>query len=339
MLSADDHPGVFTFLVGMIVVVMAAVGLSIMADKHRSFSRGESELHREIHLGASEITELTTRKDESSLRLAEGGGKLRMGSQAHKEVSARLETIHQRQAALEKSRIQLGESIAALDVSFSRYRADYRSKEWELAVGESLDTLTIRGGRDFQQATITRVTDVGLEIRHDHGIARIQAQDLDAKMQDRFQWGDEERRSRLEEERNNREGKSAKEVPAEPDVIANGEAAAQQIAPTPVPQMNRRQKTIPAVDPEKLKLLRLQVSGWSAKVSKLRIDRAEASSRASYRDQSSVPSTGSLETWVARSARLGRELLQAQGALAAARADLATLAPNDPLLRAVEPTP
>lgn len=332
MLSSEDHPGVFTFLVGMIVVVMTAVGLSIMADKHRHFSSGAGELQHEISLGASEITELTARKDEGSRLLAGGDAKLRSGSQAYQAISARLETLRQRQAALEISRTQVSGAIVALDENFSRYRADYRRKEWEGAIGESLGTLTIRGGRAFQQATITRVTDVGLEIRHEHGIARIQAPDLDPKMQDRFQWSDEERRSRLEKERENRDGKPANEIADES--AGNSEAVAETIPAPPAPQVNRIPLTKPPVDAEKLQRLRLQVTGWKAKVSKLRIDRAEASSHASY-GKSSVP--GSLETWAARSSRLGRELLQAQAALAAALSDLAALAPNDPLLRVLDP--
>ena len=43
--------------------------------------------------------------------------------------------------------------------------------------------------------TITKVTEVGLEIRHEHGIARIQVSDLEGIWQQRFQWDDEERRS------------------------------------------------------------------------------------------------------------------------------------------------
>jgi hypothetical protein len=48
--------------------------------------------------------------------------------------------------------------------------------------------LTTRDGREYLQAVISRVTDVGLEIRHEHGTARIQAADLDASYQERFQW-------------------------------------------------------------------------------------------------------------------------------------------------------
>ncbi len=332
MLSAEDHPGVFTFMVGMIVVVMAAVGLSIMADKYRVFSGGAGELQREIGANATEIPELSARIDEQRRLLEDSGTGLHKGSKAHRELSAQLEILLRRQPALEKSRLQIRESITALEGEFSRYRADYRRKTRAAAIGESLGTLTARSGRAFQQATITRVTDVGLEIRHEHGIARIQAPELDSKLQNRFQWSDEERRSRLEEERENHEGKAAQKAAGETDGIGSGEAVAE---PIPAPQMKRIPQTHPPEDAEKLQRLRLQVSGWTAKVSQLRIDRAEASSRASYGNQSSVP--GSLETWVARSARLGRELLRAQAALAAAKADLATLAPNDPLLRVLEP--
>ena len=334
MLSSEDHPGIFTFLVGMIVVVMTAVGLSIVADKHRIHAGGTGDLQHEVSTNATVISELTAQTAEQGQILENNGSQLHRSSLAHRELSAKLETFRQRQAMLEKSKVQAGAVIAALEESFSRYRADYRRKEWEGAIGESLGTLTIRGGRAFQQTSITRVTDVGLEIRHEHGIARIQAPDLDLKLQDRFQWSDEERRSRLAKEREDREGKPEKTVAAEPEVVESGEAVTETIPVPPALPVSRILKSKPDVDPEKLMLARLQVTGWRAKVSRLRIDRAEASSRAGY-GKASVP--GSLETWVARSARLGRDLFQAQATLAAAQADLATLAPNDPLLRVLEP--
>ena len=331
MLSSEDHPGVFTFMVGMIVVVMVAVGLSVVADKHRVFSGGTGELKREISASAFEISELSAQTAAQALLLENASSSLSKGSNAHRELSAQLETQRQRQAAMEKSRLEIREAITALEGDFSRYRATYRQKNWTAAVGESLGTLTIRGGRAFQQATITRVTDVGLEIRHEHGIARIQAPDLEPKMQDRFQWSDEERRSRLKEEEENLMGKPDK---VDSEIVAGEEAVAEVIADPPVPTVNRYQNPNAAEDAEKLRLLRFKVSGWNAKVRKLRSDRMEASSRGSYGNQASVP--GSLETWVARSARLGRELLRAQAALAVAKSELAAVSPNDALLKPLE---
>lgn len=331
MLSADEHPGIFTFLVGMIVVVMAAVGLSIMADKRQTFSRGAGALNQEIAANAAEISELTHRREELGWQLKDLGTNLQQGSKAQRELAAGLETLRQRQAELEKSRPQISESITALESEFSLYRAKYRRKTWESAVGESLGTLTVRGGREFRQATITRVTDVGLEINHEHGIARIQAPDLDPRIQDRFQWSDEERRRHLKEETERQLGKTDTD---EPETVEEEAVVYEKPREAPAPQVKRVQPTKPAGDPEKLKLLRLHVSGWQAKVSRLRNDRMEASSRASYGNQASVP--GSLETWVARSARLGRELLQAEAAYSVAKSNLAAIAPNDPLLKVLE---
>ncbi len=334
MLSSEEHPGVFTFMVGMIVVVMVAVGLSVVADKKRIFSSGAGELQREISASASQVSELTAQTAEQALLLDGSSSNLRKGSNAHRELAAQLESQRQRQAALEKSRIDVRESITALEGNFSRYRAGYRQKTWADAVGESLGTLTVRGGRAYQLATITRVTDVGLEIRHEHGIARIQAPDLDPKVQDRFQWSDEERRSRLKEEHENLMGKPDAEVP---EIVESEDAGAGMIAESPAPRVSRLQDPNAAEDAEKLRLLRQKVSGWNGKVSKLRTDRRDAASRASYGNQASVP--GSLETWTARSARLSRDLLRAQAGLAAAKSELAEVSPNDALLKPLETDP
>ena len=334
MLSSEDHPGVFTFMVGMIVVVMVAVGLSVVADKHRVFSGGTGELKREISASAAEISELSAQAAEQVQLLEGTSSNLRKGSNAHRALSAQLETQRQRQAALEKSRLEIRAAVTALEDNFSQYRATYRQKSWAGAVGESLGTLTIRGGRDYQLATITRVTDVGLEIRHEHGIARIQAPDLEPKMQDRFQWSDEERRSRLKEEEENLMGKPDKDAP---EIVGGEDAVAEVIADPPTLPVNRIQNPNVAEDAEKLRLLRQRVSGWNGKVSKLRSERRDAASRASYGSQTSVP--GSLETWTARSARLSRELLRAQAGLAAAKSELAAVSPHDALLKPLETDP
>ena len=331
MLFSDDQYGVFTFMVGMIVVVMAAVGLSVVADKKRIFSSGAGELQREISASTTQISELSAQHTEQALLLEGSASTLRKVSNAHREWSVKLETLRQRQAELEKSRIQIREAITVLEGDFSRYRATYRQKTWTGAVGESLGTLTVRGGRAYQQATITRVTDVGIEIRHEHGIARIQAPDLDLKMQDRYQWSDEERRSRLKEEEQNLMGKPDAKDPV---LVDREEAVTEVIPEPPAPQVNRNQNLNSVVDAEKLRLLRARVGGWNLKVSKLRSERGEAASRASYGNQASVP--GSLETWAARSARVSRDLLRAQAGLAAAKTELAEISPNDALLKPLE---
>jgi hypothetical protein len=55
---------------------------------------------------------------------------------------------------------------------------------------KKIGTLTLRGDREYREAVITRVTEVGLEIRHQHGIARILSAELGPKWQNRFQWSE-----------------------------------------------------------------------------------------------------------------------------------------------------
>lgn len=251
MLTDNDNSGIFTFMIGVIVLVMFGIGLSLLVDKRFKFSNGVAEIRREIGANAAEIEEMNSHKDESERVLIGYGVNLKAESNTQPRNPARLEALRQRQLMLQKSRIQIRESITALEGDFSHYRADYRRKTWTGAIGESLGTLTTRAGRVFQQATIIRVTDVGLEIRHEHGTARIQAPDLDPKMRNRFQWSDEERRSRLKEELENQWGKVEVADPANPETPNNGNVAIDAIPEAPVSRVNRNYQNIPAVDADK----------------------------------------------------------------------------------------
>jgi hypothetical protein len=210
MLSAEEHPGVFTFLVGIIVLVMTGVGLSLLVDRRLKFSSGVVKIQREIRQDAMELEHLTALHDERSRILKKSGSKPQPGAGGGRLLAEELKAMDRRQVALMEMRGQLRKALASQDGGFSFYRADYRRKTWLAAVGENLGNLKVRNGREYLQATITRVTDVGLEIRHEDGIARIQAPDLDSRLQDRFQWKDEERRKVLEKERDHLEGKPGK---------------------------------------------------------------------------------------------------------------------------------
>lgn len=323
MLSAEDHPGIFTFMVGMVVLVMAGVGLSLVIDRRLKFSSGVVKIQKEIHLDALELVHLTAWRDERARLLNDTVLKLQGGMGTSRGVQAKLENLNQRQAALEQTLRQLGKTFSSLEEDFSRYRADYRRKTWLAAAGDNLGNLKVRSGREYKQATITRVTDVGLEIRHEDGIARVQAPDLDSKLQDRFQWSDEERRQVLAKELQNMEGKDN-------EAMADDSAISDRNSKSSVPKVSRFQTGI-APDSAEVSASRQLVVAWQSKVNLLGGEHQEAMSRAGYGSQSSVP--GSLETWSARASRLGNALARAQGELAVARARLAAVAPNDPLLQ------
>jgi hypothetical protein len=323
MLSADEHPGIFTFLVGIIVLVMAGVGLSLVIDRRLDFSSEVVRNQREINHDAMELEHLQAWHDEQSCLLNESSSKRQIGSVTSGEGVEELKVLHQRQTVLEEMREQLRKAISSQNKDFSYCRAEYRRKTWLAAVGENLGNLKVRGGREYKQATITRVTDVGLEIRHEDGIARIQAPDLDFKLQDRFQWSDEERRQVLKKELQNLEGQT------HPSILDDSALADRNLKPS-APEVSRVQTGM-ASDSSEVTASRQLVSAWRVNVSLLSGEHQEAMLRAGSNSKSSIP--GSLETWSARASRLGKALARAEGELAVAKARLAAVAPNDSLLR------
>ena len=208
MLSLDEHPGIVSFLVGIIVLVMGAVGLSLVVDKRLKNSSEIVSVQREIEHGVIELEGLTVLLNERSRLLADSMPKQQAGSVTSGVLFSKLEALRQRSASLEMAGKEFRGEIAKIENDFSNYREEYRRKTWVGAIGEQLGNLMFRDGREYLQATITRVTEVGLEIQHADGIARIQAPDLDLKMQDRFQWNDETRRQVLENELKNLKGEA-----------------------------------------------------------------------------------------------------------------------------------
>lgn len=319
MLSAEDHPGIFYFLVGMIVLVMAGVGLSILVDQRFKFSSGMSDIQRDIAMADEELGSLKSYHEQRSREFENFGSRLKNDSAENAQLRRKATTLGKRQSELERSRDTLLAAIPAIENEFSRYRAAYRQQTWTAAVGQKIGTLALRGGREYHDVVITRVTDVGLEIRHKDGIARVQGPDLDHSWQDRFQWSDEERRNRLKEE------------------LANHESIAPPPPPAEVEEFTPPTRTRPSSeDKEQTKLqdLRAKVIAWKGKVSRLQSEKSEALSQ-SYGGGTSV--TGSLETWKAKAARINAELAKAQAELVVAKSRLAVVSPNDVLLRAPEP--
>lgn len=311
MLSLEEHPGIFSFLVGIIVLVMTAVGLSVVADKRLRSSSTVVTIQREIDRNALQIEELTSVYGGQSRLLKES--KTQPGAETVEKILEGLEILLERKSGLEKQLRQLRGAVVALDNDFSNYRAEYRRTIWLAAIGEQLGNLVIPGGREYKQATIARVTDVGLEIRHQDGFARIQFSDLDGAIQERFHWKDDGDREILEEGSETKT--QARGFPEELPVVENNPER-------PTRKTNRLQQKHPAGDREEVVRLRSMVSGWQAKVSQLRRDKGEAQARAGFENQASVP--GSLETWNAKVIRLGNEIARAQVELTLAKARLAS---------------
>ncbi len=200
MLSPDEHPGIFTFLVGIVVIVLVAVGLSSVIEKRFAFSSGGLRLERELALLDAEVASLRDRLDSATARWMEMDGPRARTVETLRKTEAESSGTFKRNEDLSAAADGLRAEIHQAEQAFLAYRADFRRSRRAAAVGEKISTFTLRDGRTYQGVTITKVTDVGLEIRHQHGFARIHAPDLGPDWQERFQWDDEERRTRLKEE-------------------------------------------------------------------------------------------------------------------------------------------
>lgn len=320
MLSPNEDSGILTYLFGLIVLVMAGVGLSLLIDKRSEFSHGAGIIPREIKLADEEIVELKNDHKRLSLQLQDCEPRLRLSLQNFQKLSSELDIQQKQKTELGHLHRKISTDITSLRQNFSQIRSDYQRKTRAAAVGENLGDLSVRGGRVYNRATISQVTDVGLEIRHEHGFARLHGPELDAKLQERFQWDEEKRQKCLDQENENRDRDIEKPATTRATISPETQPFIQKDA---APSSANDQST--TVD-----VLRKRVSDWKQKVSTLRTGKAQADYHARNGNSNSIP--GSLETWEAKAGRLGRDLAKARGTLELAKAQLAEIAPTDLLL-------
>jgi hypothetical protein len=183
----DDNSGVPTFLIGLIVLVMAGVGLSIIVDKRFRFSSGYSTAQAEARTNDEMIGDLKCQHEARSMLLSDSSGRRRVQTSELGEFLREIDSLKRKEVALVNRKNQLTDSITQLEAESLRYRAEYQQKSWARAIGENLGNLKLQSGREYLNVTITRVSGAGLEIRHENGFARISASDLDPKLRDRFQ--------------------------------------------------------------------------------------------------------------------------------------------------------
>ena len=77
------------------------------------------------------------------------------------------------------------------------YRREYVRWVWLAAKGERHPELRMRHGMTYREVVIRRVTEVGLEIRHSSGTARLHHGDLPDEWQERFRWDEKEAQQSL----------------------------------------------------------------------------------------------------------------------------------------------
>lgn len=310
--DSNEQSGTVGFLVGIIILVFAGIFFSLLADKRFKFSSGKASLEESVGDGKRHIAKLEAQLEASKelwkkkvQPLEKQPEALKAAADLARESGSRLVSLRQRLKAAEAE-------LLAVEKDFRAYRDQYRKQVRMAAIGEELPELQSLGGRTYSQVTVTRVTADGVDFKHSQGIGRLGPNDLDAAWVERFQFHPEE------------QPKAAPPVAIAPVVV--------NVQPAGKP---RDEKGSPAPDPKeeaakKLAGLRRDVTEALRFLQKAEGELGRARTEAQNSRARSVP--GSLETWEDKVKRMESLAEKFRAQYNAARAKLATVAPDDPLL-------
>jgi len=171
---------------------MAAVGFSFIVDRNGFFSTGDTGGQHDFLTAESELKRLNSHYNN----LLSNKSRFLLLDSDFSKAQKTLASVLERKFKLEERRNELLISIDSLQEKFASYQNEVRKKIWAESAGNIIGTLKIKGGIEYFEASIQKVTDSGLDIRHKYGFARIQASDLDDDFHERFQWRYRDRRDR-----------------------------------------------------------------------------------------------------------------------------------------------
>jgi hypothetical protein len=263
------------------------------------------EFTTDIKANNIEISEIETRCSDRTGYLMNGYPEREAKMLANNEMNAQLENLKVKKGSLTKRKDELRSSLTSLMKDYSNYQEDYREKTWRTAPGEKIADLKLKSGKQYRDVKIAKVTDQGLEIRHDGGTARIMSADLDDSLKNRFQWGQVKQKPLLDE-------------PVEFEVKVEAPRIVQPVGPS-ADEIAAKKKR--AYEKEKLvELLELRSQQWSQKLSILSNARSEAQHNAGLGMR--APTCKGLETWAARAQRIEQEIKDAEASQEAVRREL-----------------
>jgi hypothetical protein len=184
----EEGSGVNTFLIGMGVLIAAAVGVSVLVEKRFQFSGTKQDIAAEIIEDDQVLAELRRCLAENHRIWDEVSSRVGSSDARYRDLKTKYESELKKASLLVERKKELNKELPVLVENFTRYQFDYRKKVWGTAIGNKMAVLKTRDGREYSHVEIVNVTQAGLEIRHEFGIARFKPNDLDEEMQNRFQW-------------------------------------------------------------------------------------------------------------------------------------------------------
>lgn len=307
MLDVKNHDGLLTFLLGMIFLVLAGVGLSLVADRISDSGKARSGILSETEKLGDQILQLKIelKLKRFQLEQSEALKAENLENAALMDLSG--EAIRSRTEDLSRLKSSLTASLGREEESFREYRAKARGLAWERSLGDSLGNLRTSDGRMFHDAVVAAVDDKGISIRHSTGTASIPATALPEACWEMFQW---ERADTM------------------PRPMASGDIANFQNEPPGSSGLEDRGNG-PEIG-ENVTELRVALELAGENVARLAKELRDTEILESRSKSTSVP--GSLDTWLERKAQLTGALANAKMKYAKARTNLMIRSPHDPLL-------
>lgn len=315
MRSFDELGGLYAILLGVVVLVFAGIGVSLVFDNQISLDRAESDMQRIIDRQEETILDLEGDIKDARRRWREDYAPRLDQADRTATLRRELDVITSRRELLSERRSDLAAAIPELEEQTSDYVSRLRTRARSRLVGRSFDRFELRDGREYADVRIRGVDDHGIRISHATGIARLAFADFTDKWREKVHWRPDEQGT------GNETPPSSPETP--PRTMERERERERQRAVTD--KLAEQEEQTAHLD-----RLRRRLRATRQRYISLRQSAREARSRANRGDQRSVP--GSLETWAERAERLDQRRQRVYLRYREYFADLAEIAPGDRLL-------
>lgn len=308
----SDHGGPFAIVIGIIGLVFGGIVLSLLIESRMDDSAAAVSLEGDIAKQEVRLEELGFQWESSNRQWQECRGAFDHQDELT-ELRVAAENRERRRGDLEEKASAMLDEIEELTASFANYRVAYHESARKRLVGKEFPSFTLTDGTTYHEVRVTGHDDKGLQIRHATGGAKLRYSEMPREWRERLQWS-----PLLKVEKRNF-GDAG--MPGPPESLSKG---IDPTSPDRGPAEEEQKEISRRVQDARTRLLRARAEYVDASYAA-----SMARSKASGSERS-VP--GSLETWSEHAVRMERAANSARRRQLEAWADLAELAPGDPLL-------
>ena len=197
MMSSGRGPGV----IGMVLALMVLLGFGtlFMFAFDEGLQGGDQSIESVVAGQAKEIDRLKNNIQVVEMSLASTPARnaaARDLSRFKAENGAGKDSI----AKLKDTVTATRTAIAEREQAFEAYKDEYRAFVRGGAKGKTMESLRTVTGASYKNVTITEVSAVGIQIRHDDGHKRIAFEDLPDEMKDYYQFDPNQKAAAVKKE-------------------------------------------------------------------------------------------------------------------------------------------